>query len=100
MYGISNDIVYFNPTEALGVGTIAGIGSTSSYTVGEVEFSVSTPTQSIYLPNHPFKTNQKVVFAKGTSVLQVKKDLSIKETVKTNHHDEPRYIFSQRLKYL
>ena len=31
----------------------------------------------------------------GTSVLQVKKDLSIKETVKTNHHDEPRYIYSK-----
>jgi len=31
----------------------------------------------------------------GTSVLQVIKDLSIKETVKTTHHDEPRVIFSK-----
>ena len=66
-----NKIVYFNPTEALGVGTIAGIGSTSSYTVGEVEFAVSTPAQSIYLPNHPFTTNQQVILTKGTSALQV-----------------------------
>lgn len=25
-----------------------------------------------------------------------KKDLTIKETVKTNHHDEPRYIYSKK----
>jgi len=32
----------------------------------------------------------------GTSLIQVKKDLTIKETVKTNHHDEPRYIYSKK----
>ena len=30
----------------------------------------------------------------GTTFIQVIKDLTIKETVKTNHHDEPRYIYS------
>ena len=66
-----NDLVYFNPSQALGVGTIAGIGSTSPYTIGEVQVAASTPAQSIYLPNHPFNTNQKVIFTKGTSALQV-----------------------------
>ena len=65
-----NKIVYFNPTEALGVGTIAGIGSTSSYTVGEVEFAVSTPAQSIYLPNHPFTTNQQLILSFGFEFLR------------------------------
>ena len=32
----------------------------------------------------------------GTTLIQVKKDLTIKETVKTNHHDEPRYIYSNK----
>ena len=32
----------------------------------------------------------------GTAFLQVKNDLTIKETVNTNHHDEPRYIYSNK----
>ena len=32
----------------------------------------------------------------GTSLIQLKKDLNIKEIVKTNHHDEPRYIYSDK----
>ena len=32
----------------------------------------------------------------GTSLIRLKKDLNIKEIVKTNHHDEPRYIYSDK----
>ncbi len=32
----------------------------------------------------------------GTTFIQVIKDLTIKETVKTNHNDEPRYIYSNK----
>ena len=32
----------------------------------------------------------------GTSLIQLKKDLNTKEIVKTNHHDEPRYIYSDK----
>ena len=59
-----NDLVYFNPHESIGVGTIVGLGSTSQSTLGDLINVVSTPTRSIRLPNHPFKTNQKITLTK------------------------------------
>ena len=59
-----NDVVYFNPHESIGVGTIVGIGSTSLSTLGDLSNVVSTPTYSIFLPNHPFETNQRVTITK------------------------------------
>ena len=60
-----NDLVYFNPHNALGVGTTSGVGIAVTYNIGvQTNHTVSIPTQSIYLPNHPFKTNQKVIFKK------------------------------------
>jgi hypothetical protein len=61
-----NDRYYFNPKETVGVGTIVGIGTSVNYTKGELLEVISIPTQSIYLPNHPFKTNQAVTFTKPT----------------------------------
>ena len=68
-----NDLVYFNPTNALGVGTTPGAGISTTYNIGvQTNHTISIPTQSIYLPNHPFKTNQKVTFKKeGLSSLGV-----------------------------
>ena len=57
-----NKTVYFNPTEAVGVGTTSGIGVSKTYRVGDITRSISIPTKSIFLPNHPFKTNQEVLF--------------------------------------
>ena len=59
-----NDKVYFNPVSSVGVSTNVGIGTTLSYTVGEVETIIDAQAQSIYLPNHPFKTSQEVTFTK------------------------------------
>ncbi len=61
-----DDVVYFNPKQALGIGTDGdtGIGYTAWVSVGETARNVSIPAQSIYLPNHPFKTGQKVTFTK------------------------------------
>ena len=58
-----NEEVYFNPTQQLGIGATAGIGVSAIYAIGIDARSISIPTQSIYLPNHPFKTNQPVVIA-------------------------------------
>jgi len=55
-----NDIVYFNPTQAIGIATNTGLTSTTTYKIGEKNSLVSIPSQSIYLPGHPFKTNQLV----------------------------------------
>ena len=62
-----SDVVHFNPHESIGVGTIVGIGSTSLSTLGNVTKVVSTPPHSIFLPNHPFKTNQRVTLTKPSA---------------------------------
>ena len=59
-----NERVYFNPLQSVGIGTTIGITVPLTYTVGEKDYQISVPTQSIFLPNHPFHTNQKVTFNK------------------------------------
>ncbi len=59
-----NDKVYFNPSQSLGIGSETGISTSVNYTIGDVTETVSVPTQSIYLPNHPFKTAQTVILEK------------------------------------
>ena len=61
------DVVYFNSRQSVGVGTTSGLSSTVLNTIGEVSKNISIPNQSIYLPNHPFKTGQQVTFAKQPS---------------------------------
>jgi hypothetical protein len=67
-----NDIVYFNPVESIGVGTTPGIAGTRAFGIGQYIKNISVPTQSIYLPNHPFENAQKVILRKpseGTQIL-------------------------------
>ena len=58
-----NKKVYFNPTESIGVGTTPGITTRFSYYINNVLYQTDIPTQSIYIPNHPFKTNQEVILS-------------------------------------
>ena len=71
-----DDKVFFNPHESVGVGTVVGLGSTATSTLGDLISVVSTPTRSIRLPNHPFKTNQRVTLTKPSVgyALTVSKD--------------------------
>jgi len=55
-----NSSVYFNPFESVGVGLQTGTDYSIGYHVGNTLKNVSVPTQSIFLPNHPFKNNQAV----------------------------------------
>jgi hypothetical protein len=55
-----NKKIYFNPKYSVGVGTISGITSSISYSVGKLDKNIDVPTRSIYLPDHPFETNQRV----------------------------------------
>lgn len=59
---VENKVVYFSPRQSIGVGTFPGTANTVSYTIGSKVEDISIPTQSIYLPNHPFKTGEKVLF--------------------------------------
>ena len=57
-----NDLVYFNSQLSVGLGTTGG--SSINYSIGENNNQVPLPAQNIYLPSHPFKTGQKVLFRK------------------------------------
>ena len=61
----TNDLVYFNAKNSVGVGTTPGGAKYKSFTVGVTTQTVSIPHRSIYLPNHPFKTGQKLTFTKS-----------------------------------
>jgi hypothetical protein len=62
-----NNKVYFNPHQSVGVGSTGGLTNTISISRGNFSENISIPNQSIYLPNHPFKTNQLVRVKKTTS---------------------------------
>ena len=59
--------VNFNPVESVGIGTTAGIGVEVTYSFGNEIITGSVPTQRISLPDHPFKTNDKLVFDRGVN---------------------------------
>jgi hypothetical protein len=59
-----NDKVYFNPTESIGIGTQIGITSSITFQFGDSNTTRIIPTQGIYIENHPFVTNQQIIFRK------------------------------------
>lgn len=59
-----NDLVYFNAKNSVGVGTTPGGAVYKAFTIGVTTQTASIPHRSIYLPNHPFKTGQKLTFTK------------------------------------
>jgi len=68
-----NKKVYFNPTQSIGIGTTPGNPSEVSYTINNIENTISLLNGSIYLPNHGFKDKEKVTIARpsGTSAITV-----------------------------
>jgi len=60
-----NDLVYFNAKDSVGIGTTVGGAVSKTFTIGNVTDTVSVPHRSIYVPNHPFKTGQRVTFTKS-----------------------------------
>ena len=72
-----NYSVYFNPVESVGVGLQTGTDASLGYHIGNSTKTVSVPTQSIFLPNHPFRNNQSVEF----SVPQGFIGLDVRDTV-------------------
>jgi hypothetical protein len=65
-------IVYFNPQQSVGIGTTPGTATTVFYNVGlSTNTTVSIPSQSIYLPNHPFETNERVILRRVSSASSI-----------------------------
>ena len=60
----TNDIIYFNGPQSVGVGTtVGGAIEVDSFTGGLAE-QVSIPTRTIRIPNHPFTNGQKLTINK------------------------------------
>jgi len=55
-----NTKIYFNPVESVGVGINTGAETSINYYVGSTPKVVSVPSQSIYIPNHPFRDKQRL----------------------------------------
>ena len=66
--------IYFNPNKTVGVGVGTGVETSIGYFVGETKKTVSIQTQSIHIPNHPFKNNQALLLRKetGDNAIQVR----------------------------
>lgn len=57
-----NDKIYFNPNESIGVGVETGTSYDVSFSFGQQTVNRSILTQTIYVENHPFYTNQEISF--------------------------------------
>ena len=70
-----NDKVFFNPRESIGVGTISGVGYSTSFTFGDIStVTRSIPSKGIYIERHPFVTNQPVVYSSNGITITVSTD--------------------------
>jgi hypothetical protein len=61
-----NDKIFFNPSESVGLGRSVGVSTSRVFALGISTVGVATYvrnilTQSIYIENHPFANNQKVI---------------------------------------
>ena len=97
-----NDVYYFNPFESVGLGTDVGVGTSRNYSIGELTESISVQTQSIYAPNHPFKTNQSVTFKKPASgaTLNVLDGSGNPFTLPVSGNDQTVYIINKSKDYI
>ena len=100
----NNDKVYFNPRNSLGIGTVSGVGIAVTYNVGiQTNNIISVPTQSIYIPNHPFKTNQEIVFRKssGSSQIYVKDPITNSQFyIPTSGNFQNLYVIKKSQDYI
>jgi hypothetical protein len=73
---IVNKKVFFNPDQTVGLGTDDGDESTLSFSFAGSNVTRNVPTKQIYLENHPFKTNEKVIFTipGGSPVIAISTD--------------------------
>ena len=52
--------IFFNGPQSVGVGTTSGGAIEVERVTGEIKENISIPTRTIHIPNHPFKTGQKL----------------------------------------
>ena len=91
------DKVYFNPKESIGVGTNVGITSSITFSFGVSSITRIIPTKGIYIENHPFRDNQKVVFEKlaGTTHLSISTTFNNAVNFPTSGNSQIVYIVNK-----
>jgi len=62
-----DDLVYFNGHQSIGLGTTPGGALETTFLVGNTNVTANIPFRQIRLPNHPFKTGQKVILEKSSN---------------------------------
>jgi hypothetical protein len=97
-----NDKVYYNPTKSVGIGTTSGIGINVNYNIGITTYTTFVPTQSIFVPNHPFKTGQQVIFRKpnGGDPIAVSESSTSSSFNILNGNSEILYIINKSKDYI
>jgi hypothetical protein len=65
-----NNKVFFNSVQSVGVGITPGTTITTTFKFGDSNITRTIPTQGIYIENHPFYNNQKVLF-NGPAVISI-----------------------------
>ena len=63
----TQNTIFFNASETVGIATTSGISATLSYTQAGVSSVRDVPAQTIFIQDHPFKTNQSVVLTTPTT---------------------------------
>jgi len=63
-----NNKIYFNPSQSIGIGTTAGLGSYENYSIGITTYKIFIPSQSIFLPNHSFINGEEAILKKISGV--------------------------------
>ena len=58
-----NTIYNFNPKVVIGTGSEPGEAVDKVYSIGNINYDISIPTQSIYAPSHGFKNLEEVIFS-------------------------------------
>jgi len=98
----SNSKVYYNPTKSVGIGITPGIGINVDYNVGITTYNTFIPSQSIFLPNHPFTTNQQVIFKKpsGSSPIAVSNTPTSSAFNIMNGNSEVLYVINKSKDYI
>tara|TARA_B100001287_G_scaffold257557_2_gene243298 strand:+ start:3396 stop:17606 length:14211 start_codon:yes stop_codon:yes gene_type:complete len=100
---VKNLDTFFNPFFSVGVGLQTGTSLDINYHLGIAAKTVSVPVQSIYLPNHPFRSNQTVEFRSpnGLDGLPVRTEPGdISFTIPSNGTNQTLYVINKGKDYI
>ena len=67
--------IFFNPAEAVGLGTTTGSSYNVSFKFANNDVQRNIPVKQIYIENHPFETNDKINFVQfGSNAISISTD--------------------------